>query len=52
MILSGLYAGRGKPKAAAAAVPLERVPINRSVNSFMLSVLSGLVVAGAGGAGF
>jgi hypothetical protein len=52
MILSGLYAGGGKLKAAAAAMPLERVPINRGENSFMLSVLSGLVVAGAGSAGF
>jgi hypothetical protein len=52
MVLSGLYAGRGKLKAAAAAMPLERVPINRREDSFMLSVLSGLVVAGAGGAGF
>jgi hypothetical protein len=34
-------------------MPLERVPINRSEDSFIvLSVLSGLVVAGAGGAGF
>lgn len=49
MVLFGVYASRGKLKAAAAAMPLERVPINRSADSFMLSVLSGL--AGAGGAG-
>jgi hypothetical protein len=51
-ILSALYAGTGKLKAAVAALPLERTPFRKRREFEMLSIVSGAAITGAGVAGF